>query len=209
MFFRKSITSSAEKQQYNVEMQQYKDTKIKKSYMQKISDLFKSYYSTDKVTFNDQVLTGLQLGWINIPIMFLTSIIQKQLFSILTPPNLPMEIYRNPRNLAIILPLGCIIFPVSEELVYRGIVLSSLHWALTKMGVQEQYANWGAIFGSSVCFAAAHPTGAFAYAVIAGMELGAVTLSYQGSLITSTTAHIMNNCITQGLVVAAAYTSKP
>lgn len=89
-------------------------------------------------------------------------------------------------GMLLLLFTSAVLGPIGEELVFRGVVQSSL----------EKYGSWVAIVGSSLMFAAIHgPSVIFVDAFVMGLFFGAV-FRLSGSIWSAVTLHVIYNGLT-------------
>jgi membrane protease YdiL (CAAX protease family) len=86
----------------------------------------------------------------------------------------------------IAIPRGCLLAPLFEELMFRGILLDWL---------RKRLSNWGAIAVSAILFAVMHvyPI-AMPFAFLAGLILGWLRLR-TGSTVNTLFVHVLNNLL--------------
>jgi membrane protease YdiL (CAAX protease family) len=99
-----------------------------------------------------------------------------------------------------ILVLGCVVAPIVEETIFRGVLYRHLREGSRRLGVLSS-VFFSALMVSFL-FAVIHPQGLFAVPALMGLAFGfALIREWRGTLIPSMIAHGINNGLLFGLAI--------
>ena len=101
---------------------------------------------------------------------------------------LPHLSYVTPKNIW----KSCVVAPVKEEFIFRGIIRPFCEKLLVKTGASTQNAQMGSILASAALFALTHSHARMAK-FVGGVAYGALASRYDDSLWSPTIAHSTNN----------------
>jgi membrane protease YdiL (CAAX protease family) len=86
------------------------------------------------------------------------------------------------------------LFPALEEMIFRGLIQQSTRYILTELNLPEELAQTSAILFSSILFGLAHKGQiTVKKTFFSGLLYGTLTALNEGSLYSSTFAHMTNN----------------
>ena len=106
----------------------------------------------------------------------------------------------NPMELFLLFALACVAAPITEEIIFRGVLYGHLRQGTSKWGVAASMIFSMVISGA--IFAGIHPQGAFVAPALAGLACGfCITREWSGSVFPGMIAHGIQNATVLALNV--------
>lgn len=137
---------------------------------------------------------GILMGLVNYPIAYLLAYLEIMLLDILElKQQSPFDI-NELLNPFFIFKL-CIVSPLVEEIIHRGAIIPAIKYCMQQLNINESYAKYLAVFGSSLEFSYRHVRGSNLTSFFSGLTYGFSTMNNEGSLWQSIMAHITTNSV--------------